>query len=425
MTAQAGHQSDDVLVVENLAKRFGLDREASRKYGVHALGSEMAGHRPRERPTLRPHEFWALQDVSFTLRRGEALGIVGSNGAGKTTLLRILHGLSVPDWGSVSLTGRSAALIELGTAFDGLSTGREAIYVEGVLLGLSRSAVAERERDIIAFSELGDVIDAPVRTYSQGMRMRLGYAIAAHTRPDVLLIDEVLAVGDAAFQRKCIGFILQHLDAGGSLVLISHDMWQIRAVSSTCMLLDRGRVKAKGEVQTVLKEYLESTAAQGAGAPADDGQLDDASHAVGVRLGGFHLEGVDGAPATSGAPATLSIEVRNDGSPVRARCVAALGPLDAPVAAVSSATDIDRPLEIPSGACVVRCGFDALWLIAATYEVRAALIDAGDGSILASTDQRPTSTVVVSEPEGEDQTPHQMIGTITVLDARWPEDSTA
>lgn len=422
--AQADHSDADVLVVKDLAKRFGLDREASRKYGVAALASELAGHRPKERPRLRPHEFWALQDVSFTLRRGEALGIVGSNGAGKTTLLRLLHGLSVPDWGTVTLTGRTAALIELGNAFDGLSTGREAIYVEGVLLGLSRSEVAELEKDIIAFSELGDVIDAPVRTFSQGMRMRLGYAIAAHARPDVLLIDEVLAVGDAAFQRKCISFIRTHLDAGGSLVLISHDMWQIRAVSSTCMLLDHGRVKAKGEVQSVVKQYLESAVVEQPDAPGGDAWASGGTpEAGGVRVRDFHLEGTDGTPASTGQAAALSIEVRNDGPPVLVRCVVALGPLDAPVAAVSAATDVDRPLEIPSGGSIIRCAFDALWLVAATYDVRVALIDASEGSILVSTDEGATSTVTVSEPDGEDQTPLQIIGTLTVLDAQWPEGS--
>src|SRR5690606_278607 len=195
--------SDEVLVrVENVSKKFCRDLKRSLWYGVKDILTEIYGSR-KEQDHLRRHEFWAVNDVSFELRRGECLGLIGHNGAGKSTLLKILNGLIKPDRGRVVIKGRVGALIELGAGFNPILTGRENVYVNGSILGLSKSEIARKLEAIVEFSEIGEFIDTPVQYYSSGMRIRLGFAIAAQLEPDVLLVDEVLAVGDIGFVLKC------------------------------------------------------------------------------------------------------------------------------------------------------------------------------------------------------------------------------
>jgi lipopolysaccharide transport system ATP-binding protein len=411
-----------IVVVDRVAKRYGTDLSAIRRYGTRSIRDELFGRQPSGRPLLRNHEFWALQDVSFELQPGEALGIVGDNGAGKTTLLRLLHGLTRPDWGTISVNGRTAALIELGSAFDEYATGREAIAMEGVVLGLSPDQLRDLEVEIIDFAELADVIDAPVRTYSLGMRMRLGYAIAAHVRPELLLVDEVLGVGDAAFQRKCVGYIRRHLDEGGSLVLVSHDMWQIRAVCSRCLVLHAGRIVASGDVQQALHAYMEQSlppATNHSKADADAAKSDGP-----VRIEWAELVGGDGRAVTAGDDAVLMLTIANDGPTLRVRCAVAIGPMEVPVSAIGAATDQAAPLTVPSGRSRASCAFGMIALTGGTYAVRAALVAADGGEILATIGWSDAPlTVKVLETPGEDQTPFRMIGSLAVLRPSWPDQA--
>jgi ABC-type polysaccharide/polyol phosphate transport system ATPase subunit len=220
-------------------------------------------------------ERWVVRDVDLDIAPGESVAVVGENGSGKSTLLKMLAGIIPPHGGTVELGGSVASMLELGSGFHPDFTGRENVFMNATILGLSERAAAERFDDIVAFAELADFIDMPVRTYSSGMSMRLAFAIAAHVEPDVLLLDEVLAVGDEAFQRKCFGRIAEFRRVGGTLVLVSHDAAAVERVCDRAILLDAGRVTADGPAPTVLAAYHRllagDGAAQAAGAsPADD-----------------------------------------------------------------------------------------------------------------------------------------------------------
>jgi lipopolysaccharide transport system ATP-binding protein len=203
---------------------------------------------------LRDQEFWAVDDISFELRRGECLGLIGRNGAGKTTLLRLLNGLIKPDKGRIEIRGKVSALIALGAGFNPILTGRENIYVNGSILGLPNREIDDRIEEIIDFAELRDFIDSPVQSYSSGMQVRLGYSIAASLKPDILLLDEVLAVGDAAFRMKCynmLGQLLKH----SAVVLVSHGMDQVAKVCTKVMVMRSGRMLHCGALGEGIRLY--------------------------------------------------------------------------------------------------------------------------------------------------------------------------
>ena len=241
--------ASSVLEVDHLSKRYTRDLRRSLRYAATDIFREVTARSapPGGRP-LRPGEFAAVDEVSFTLERGDSLALIGANGAGKSTLLKLLYGLIKPDGGEVRVHGHVAALIELGTGFDPVLTGRENIAVNAAIVGLPVARLPDVTDEVIAFSELQDSIDAPVRTYSSGMVARLAFAVAAHVEPDVLLIDEVFAVGDNAFQRKCVRHLQSFLERGGSLVLVSHNTFQIQSTCRRGLLLEHGRCTFAGTV---------------------------------------------------------------------------------------------------------------------------------------------------------------------------------
>lgn len=245
-----------MVAVSALSKKFCTRLRTSLWYGLRDIVREAWPRRQPRAPRLRAHEFWGLQEVSFELRPGEALAIVGANGAGKSTLLKLLNGLIKPDGGRICLRGQVGALIELGVGLDPVLSGRENIFVRAALLGFSRAQIAPLVPDIEAFAGLGEAIDMPVQFYSSGMVSRLAYAVAVHLKPDVLLVDEVLAVGDMDFQRKCINHMLAYLAAGGAIVLVSHNPYHIQAVCQRGVLLERGRVTFAGTGLETLDRYF-------------------------------------------------------------------------------------------------------------------------------------------------------------------------
>lgn len=250
--------ADRIITVDSVGKRFCRRLGPALRYGVADIARELVGRPPPSR--LRPDEFWAVEDVSLSLRRGECLGLIGANGAGKSTLLRMIGGLIKPDRGSIAVSGRAGALIDLSAAIHPLLSGRENIRLNAAILGLSRRQAALRIGDIIEFADIGEFIESPVQTYSSGMRVRLGFAIAAHLVPDLLLIDEVLAVGDTAFRMKCFERIIDLRDKGAALVLVSHNSVDVGRVCTQALLLNQGRIGATGDVPTVLATYQETTA---------------------------------------------------------------------------------------------------------------------------------------------------------------------
>jgi lipopolysaccharide transport system ATP-binding protein len=247
--------SGNVLVrVDGVSKKFCRDLKRSLWYGLKDTAADLLGRDGLN--SLRPHEFWAVDGVSLELRRGECLGLIGRNGAGKTTLLKMLNGLIKPDKGRIEIQGRVGALISLGAGFNPILTGRENIHVNGSVLGLTNKEIDAKLDAIVEFAEIGDFIDTPVQSYSSGMQVRLGFAVATALRPDVLLLDEVLAVGDAPFRAKCYER-LANIREEAAFVLVSHDTDQIARVCSSVLLLDSGCQRYLGDVRHGIRLYQE------------------------------------------------------------------------------------------------------------------------------------------------------------------------
>jgi ABC-type polysaccharide/polyol phosphate transport system ATPase subunit len=201
--------------------------------------------------------FYALRDVSFSIAHGETVGIIGRNGSGKSTLLKLIAGVMVPTVGDVRISGRVSPLIELGAGFHGDLTGRENIILNGCILGMSGKEVRERFDDIVSFAELWDFIDTPVKRYSSGMYMRLGFAVAVHSSPEILLVDEVLSVGDAHFQEKCLTKMDEFQSQGVTIVVVSHDMSMVEKFCHRALVMDNGHLVDEGVPKTVIARYLE------------------------------------------------------------------------------------------------------------------------------------------------------------------------
>jgi lipopolysaccharide transport system ATP-binding protein len=264
---------DIAIRVENLSKRYrrgvptGNDRlsESLTNLGKLALALPRRLWRAPA-PAAAPHpgssgEFWALQDVSFEVKRGEVVGIVGRNGAGKSTLLKILGRITEPTSGRFGLCGRVGSLLEVGTGFHPELTGRENVYLNGSFLGMSQTEVQKKFDAIAAFAEIDEFLDTPVKRYSSGMQMRLGFAVAAHLEPEILIVDEVLAVGDAAFQKKCLGKIGEVAGAGRTVLFVSHHTGTVGTLCTRAMVVARGRITHDGATDDVLRAYREGLAA--------------------------------------------------------------------------------------------------------------------------------------------------------------------
>lgn len=254
--------SDDVLIqVEHVSKKFCRSLKRSLWYGVNDMASEVVG-RNRDGAPLRKDEFWAVNDVSFELRRGECLGLIGHNGAGKTTLLKMLNGLLKPDHGQITMRGRIQALIALGAGFNPILTGRENIYINASVLGLSKREISAKLDEIIDFAGVGEFIDTPVQSYSSGMTVRLGFAVATALDPDVLLLDEVLAVGDAAFRHKCYSRISKMLSRA-AVIFVSHSMDYVAQTCNRVVLMHRGQARHFDEPTAGITAYMDDTRAAG------------------------------------------------------------------------------------------------------------------------------------------------------------------
>lgn len=246
---------DRVLEVDSVSKVFCRDFKRSLLYGLLDITNELLP--TSNNNELRKKEFFALKDISFHLSKGECLGLIGSNGSGKSTILRIINRLYKPDSGEVRIKGNVAALIALGTGFNPLLTGRENIYINGAILGIPKHTVKQKEAEIIEFSGIESFIDTPIRSYSSGMVVRLGFAVASILRPQILILDEVLAVGDIAFQHKCLAQINKIKDSGTSTILVSHNMYHISQYADRCIWIENGTIKLEGNTKTVCNEYLQ------------------------------------------------------------------------------------------------------------------------------------------------------------------------
>ena len=245
-----------MIRAENLGKRYVLGSETTsyatlRDVVSNSVKSLGRGARPRE-------EFWAVRDVSFQVEAGEVLGVIGRNGAGKSTLLKLLSRITEPTTGEIDLYGRVASLLEVGTGFHPELSGRENIFLNGAILGMSRHEIARRFDEIVAFSEVEKFLDTPVKRYSSGMYTRLAFAVAAHLEPEILIVDEVLAVGDAQFQKKCLGKVGEVARAGRTVLMVSHNLTAIQAFCGRVLLMENGRAVFEGAPETAIERYLKS-----------------------------------------------------------------------------------------------------------------------------------------------------------------------
>lgn len=236
------------VLLENVSKRYLLNRRRS----LHLKGTLLGALRG-ERAVKE--EFWALKDVSLNLKPGEALGVMGRNGSGKSTLLKVLSKILEPDGGRVEITGKIASLVELGAGFHPDLTGRENVFLNGAILGFGRREIQKKFDEIVSFSGIGDFIDQPVKVYSSGMYIRLGFSVAVHVNPDVLLIDEILAVGDSHFQKKCFQKIFDFRRRGKTILLVSHDLTSLERICDKAVLLEKGQVVECGRPEEVIPRY--------------------------------------------------------------------------------------------------------------------------------------------------------------------------
>jgi lipopolysaccharide transport system ATP-binding protein len=333
-------KDDDLVVVENLSKKFCRGLKRSMVYGLADFAGELAG-KPR-RESLRPFEFHALRDVSFRLKRGEALGLVGPNGSGKTTLLRVISGLIKPESGSVRVRGTLAPLIALGAGFNPVLTGRENVFINMAILGLTQKEIEKRLPEVTEFAELGDALDSPVQTYSSGMHARLGFACAVHTSPDVLLIDEILSVGDMSFRIKCYNRLAKLRKEGTAFLLVSHSPTSILSICDSAIYLRKGRMVMNGSSEEVMLRYEADLLGHQGTAAGGKLSIPPKSKPGPLDIAEVSLVGPDGQAVTeleSGRPATLR---------VRARGREALGEIGLTVIVREMAADNTRILELNS-----------------------------------------------------------------------------
>jgi lipopolysaccharide transport system ATP-binding protein len=259
-----------VIKVENLSKRYRLG-VVNRDMLYKDLQSRWAKFRGKEDPNApiglkhdkrleHGDEFWALRNVDLEVKEGEILGIIGRNGAGKSTLLKILSQITAPTEGRIKVKGRIASLLEVGTGFHPELTGRENVYLNGAILGMTRKEVTSKFDEIVAFAEIDEFIDTPVKRYSSGMYVRLAFAVAAHLDPEILIVDEVLAVGDMQFQRKCLGKMQDVRSGGKTVIFVSHNMTTINSLCQNCALVSEGRIEAVGQTEAITKRYFNASA---------------------------------------------------------------------------------------------------------------------------------------------------------------------
>jgi len=255
------------IEINNLYKRYIIRHQKREQYTALRdvitekainLFKSISRHNKKSPQVIKKEEFWALKDISFEVKAGEKIAIIGRNGAGKTTLLKVLSRITDPTRGMIKVRGRVASLLEVGTGFHPELTGRENIFLNGAVLGMSRAEIRKRFDEIVAFAEIEKFLDTPVKRFSSGMHVRLTFAIAAHLEPEILLIDEILAVGDAAFQKKCLGKMGDAAKEGRTILFVSHNMAAVQSLCDKAVLLDHGNVIKTGEMKEVVDYYLKS-----------------------------------------------------------------------------------------------------------------------------------------------------------------------
>ena len=290
--------SDTAIRVENLSKKYILGHQQQEKYtalrdaiakSAKGLAKSLSG---KSEQTVIQEEFWALRDMSFDIQQGDRVGIIGRNGAGKSTLLKVLSRITEPTTGSIRINGRIASLLEVGTGFHPELTGRENIFLNGAILGMGKNEIQSKFDEIVDFAEVEKFLDTPVKRYSSGMYVRLAFAVAAHMEPEILIVDEVLAVGDSAFQKKCLGKMEDVGKDGRTVLFVSHNMSTIQKLCSTGIFLQSGKILFQGDAKEAIDLYLDATKQ---GIKSEDlRSRKDRQGTNRVKIVDFYAEDVDG-----------------------------------------------------------------------------------------------------------------------------------
>jgi lipopolysaccharide transport system ATP-binding protein len=369
--------SEVAIAVAELSKRYRLGtRRTYRTLRDSLAGAASAPWRRQRRPAPeeQPGTFWALRDVSFELGRGRVLGLIGHNGAGKSTLLKILSRITEPTAGRAVLRGRVGSLLEVGTGFHGELSGRENIYLNGAILGMKRAEIERQFDRIVAFAEVEPFVDTPAKHYSSGMYLRLAFAVAAHLEPEILLVDEVLAVGDAAFQKRCLGKIGEVAEEGRTVIFVSHNLSAVERLCDSALLLDHGRLAYQGPTADAIERYLQA-------GPGALGLLTEAARRPGRGRARFTriralCQGRPAAHFTSGSRVELRLdyEVARDalvkGARLRVAWMSLLG--DTMFVCANDASGYEIP-ELPGPAGTVRIEIPSLPLHHGTYRLNVLL----------------------------------------------------
>ena len=303
--------SNIAIRVENLGKKYIIAHQQPAQYTalrdvlanrVRAIGRKLIAPKLKFHQPPTREEFWALKEISFTVRQGERIGIIGHNGAGKSTLLKLLSRITIPTTGRIAIKGRVASLLEVGTGFHPELTGRENIYLNGAILGMGRAEIQRKFDEIVAFAEVEQFLDTPVKRYSSGMYVRLAFAVAAHLEPEILLIDEVLAVGDAQFQKKCLGKLQNVSEDGRTVIFVSHSMPTIASLCERCILLSAGQIVKVGTAAEAILHYYTN----GISSPAN---VD--FHKLGKTIGDNHAILLSGQVKNSRDECTSDIDIND------------------------------------------------------------------------------------------------------------------
>jgi ABC-type polysaccharide/polyol phosphate transport system ATPase subunit len=400
---------DLALRVENLSKLYRLGRaqkrhDTLRDALVHQLQSPARWLRRKGAPNRGTDDdtLWALKDVSFEVARGEVIGVIGRNGAGKSTLLKILSRITEPTDGCAHIHGRIGSLLEVGTGFHPELTGRENIYLNGAILGMKRTEITRKFDAIVAFAEVAKFLDTPVKHYSSGMYVRLAFAVAAHLEPEILLVDEVLAVGDAQFQKKCLGKMGDVAQEGRTVLFVSHNMNAVRRLCARSLMIEGGRLAADGPTRTVVPLYL----ARGAQAvlPSEWIDLAHARRSGTQEVSFMRMSYTSGNEAAGFQPyANGPLEITLDIASQTAKTVGSLAVTlyDHGGAKLVNADTVSlgHSLQLAPGHNVVRLRIDSLHLNAGAYVLGLWLADAA-GSVYDHIESAAKIDVVGLEPEG-------------------------
>jgi lipopolysaccharide transport system ATP-binding protein len=375
--------TDPILRFDNVSKRYqlGLTRQSLPTIFSNWVKSRLRGGNSSQGDRY----LWAVRDISFELRRGESLALVGPNGAGKSTILKLLAKVTRPHSGRITSQGRMTTLIELGAGFHPDLTGTENVYLNGAILGLTRAEIDRHFQSIVEFSELERFMDTPIKRYSSGMHVRLGFAVASCVNPDILLVDEVLAVGDTSFHQKCVNRISELLNKGTTIIFVSHDLWLVQAVCPKAIYLDQGQVRLSGSTSEVIEAYEHDLHQK----RAEKLRASGAEEAIGKpglgEITGIEVRSLNGTPQLRpDRPAEIRVRYLNYDDIEEISMVVRIVRSDG-VTCCMLRTKLDR-FRVPAGRgeAVISAILDPLQLRGGTYYIQAILRDGLDASSIAT-----------------------------------------